>query len=166
MDDYIWMLHTNGSLSCRSVKSPKKMVLVEVPGTVAQLCCHSDRVFILLANGVLYSRSRVTFDSPMGVAWQRQEAPGELITIALSPSHYLWALNQSEQMFFRAPSDKRWWQVSVLPAELQIKGANWLNVSSLFKRQSSRYELAVTESRICLAFIGSAVLVTSQNVSG
>ena len=166
MNDFVWMLHVNGWLSCRSVKSPKKMVLVEVPGTVSQLCCHNEFVFILLTNGTLYRRSRVTLESPMGVGWQRQEAPGELITMALSPSHHLWALNQSEQMYFRAANDKRWWQVSVLPAELQLKSPNWLKVSSFFKRQSSRFELAVTDSRICLALIGSSVLMTTQNVSG
>lgn len=160
------MLHTNGSLSCRSVKSPKKMFLVDVPGTVSQLCCHNDLVLILLTNGALYNRSRVTFEAPMGVAWQRQEAPGELITIALSPSRHLWALNRSEQMFFRATNDKRWWQVPVLPAELQLKSANWLNVSTFFKRQSSRFELAVTDSRICLALIGSSVLMTAKNLAG
>lgn len=167
MDDYIWMLHTNGSLSCRSVKAPKKMFLVDVPATVAQLCCYNDLVLILLTNGALYSRSRVTFETPMGVAWQRQEAPGELITVALSPSRHLWVLNRSEQMFFRATNDKRWWQVSVLPMEFHLKNDHyWLNVSSFFKRQSSRFELAVTDSRICLALVGTCVLMTAKNLSG
>jgi hypothetical protein len=103
----------------------------------------------------------------MGVGWQRQDTPGEIITMAQSPDRYLWVFNQSEQLFYRAIHDKRWWQVpSVLPVELQLKSANWLNVSSIFKRQSSRFELAVTDSRICLALIGSSVLMTAQNLSG
>jgi hypothetical protein len=68
---------------------------------------------------------------------------------------------------YRTANDKRWWQVSsVLPVELQLKSANWLNVSSIFKRQSSRFELAVTDSRIYMALIGSSVLMTAQNLSG
>lgn len=167
VDDYIWMLHTNGSVSYRSVKSPKKMVLVDVPGTVSQLRCHNDLVLILLTNGALYCRSRISNESPMGVGWQRQDTPGELVTMALSPDRYLWALNQSEQMFFRTAHDKRWWQVSsVLPPEWQLKSAYRLNVSSIFKRQSSRFELALTNSRICLALLGSSLLITAQNLIG
>lgn len=167
MDDYVWMLHTNGSVSYRSVKSPKKMVVVDVPGTVSQLCCQRDLVLILLTSGALYCRSRMNYESPMGVGWQRQDTPGELVTMALSPDRYLWILNQSEQMFFRSIHDKRWWQVSsVLLPEWQLKCANWLNVSSIFKRQSSRFEMAVTNSRICLALIGSSLLMTAQNLIG
>lgn len=164
VEDYIWMLHSSGTLSCRSVKSPKKVTTVDVPGIVSQLCCHGDQVFVLLTNGALYGRSRLCHQTPTGAGWQRLDAPFHIITIALSPAGHLWVLTRNAQLHFRASDDKRWWQVSVLPTEKQLESVKWIKVTSAFKRYE--FEMAVTGSRICLAVAATSLLLTTTNLTG
>lgn len=164
MEDYIWLLHSSGTLSCRSVRSPKKVTTVDVPGIVAQLCCQGDQVFILLTNGALYGRSRLAHQTPIGAGWQRLDAPFQIITMALGPAGHLWVLTRSAQLYFQAPDEKRWWQVSVLPTEKQLESVKWLKVTSVFKRY--QFEMTVTNSRICLAVSGTSLLLTTTNLTG
>ncbi len=65
----------------------------------------------------------------MGIGWERQEAPGKIITMAVSPSRQLWALSQSKQIYYRAFNGKGDWQISALQAELQVENPYWLKVS-------------------------------------
>lgn len=164
------MLHLNGVLSCRPAACFDAVVQVDIPGSVNQLCSQGSRVLILLHNGGIYSRSRVTSQSPTGVGWQRLHAPGDVISMALSPHQQLWILTRAEQLFYLHADEgtrPRWWQVP-LPANLRLAhhSSKWLNISSIFKRQSSEFILALTETRIFLALAGSSVLLTAQNVTG
>lgn len=170
---YLWILHSNGTLSCRSAASPGQAYSVEVPGSVKLLRCQDKFVLLLLHNGSIYSRSRVTSQSPVGAGWQRLQVPGEVETMALSPQRQLWILTRREQLFFRQPDEEdhsairpRWWQV-VLPVNLPLnKSTRWLDLSSVFKRQSLQFDMTITETRIFLAVIGSSLLLTARNVIG
>lgn len=160
------MLHSSGSLTCRPVRSPKKVTTVDVPGIITQLCCHGDQVYVLLTNGALFSRSRLVHRTPTGTGWHRLDLPfHQIITITTSPGGHLWALTRTAQLYFRAPGDeKRWWQVSVLPTEKQLESVKWLKVTSVFKRY--QFEMAVTNSRVCLAVTGTSLLLTTTNLTG
>lgn len=174
-EDYIWMLHLDGALSFRSARTPSSVSLVEVPGNdVLQVRCLGNQILLLLSDGEVYQRSRVTSSSPMGFSWQRVNTPDAeaVLTMAQSPNNeQLWIFTRTEKLFFRnRDSDNHWWRVA-LPAELLLnKATHWLHpsISSLFNSSYSHYQLtlAVTESRIFLAIAGSSVILQGEQLIG
>lgn len=173
-EDYVWMLHSmDGTLSFRSARTPSVVFLVEIPGNVLQLCCLGNQILLLLDDGELYKRSRVTTSSPMGFCWQRVETPEQVITMAQSLNNgfnQLWILTRTEKLFYRE-SDNHWWQVTLPTTELQANKSSHWSISSLFTSTNNRYQnsqltLAVTESRIFLAVAGSSVILTGQQLIG
>ena len=169
------MLHSvDGTLSFRSARTPSIVFLVEIPGNVLQLCCLGNQILLLLDDGELYKRSRVTTSSPMGFCWQRVETPEQVVTMAQSPnngSNQLWILTRTEKLFYRESDNQFWWQVAMPTAELQANKSSHWSISSLFSSTNNHYQnsqltLAVTESRIFLAIAGSSVILTGQELIG
>lgn len=174
------MLHTDGTLTFRAATCLQKPITIQAPGNVKKLCCLENQVFLLLHNGGLYSRSRVTDATPAGVGWQRLQVPGEVVTIAENSSlRQLWILTKKHQLFYRLmDSDDedprsnvrpRWWQVLLPVADLKLNqkhNSKWLNISSVFKRQSSTIDIVLNETRILLAVLGSSFILTAQHLTG
>lgn len=174
------MLHTDGVLTFRSAACLQKPILIQAPGNVKKLCCLENQVFLLLHNGGLYCRSRVTDATPAGVGWQRLQVPGEIVTMAENSSlRQLWILTKKHQLFyFQMDADDedpgsnvrpRWWQVLLPVADLKLNekhNTKWLNISTVFKRQSSSIDIVLNETRILLAVLGSSFILTAQHLTG
>ena len=87
IEEYIWLLYNNGTLNCRPLscgtasQDRQDLMLVDAPDQSRSICCHWNQVWLLLSNGELYQRRRISPETPQGVDWLRYCSSSSLLAI-------------------------------------------------------------------------------------